>query len=130
MKSLVLIGCSLLLVSCGSPRRAGPALPEDLNGWWRLVEKSDLSGSPMPGVLPEARVTSAIRVVYDGHPRFEAEVWETPNGGTAFEMMQKWRPREKTMAFHKARYFVIVHTGDATPKDANHFVSSLESVLR
>jgi hypothetical protein len=129
MARLTLIAV-ILLASCGAPPSVGPELPEELASWWKLEEKTALDPEAAPEVLRELGVTAGVRVVYEGHPRFEATIFGMRNAGSAFEARQTWRAGVGQAAFHKNKWFVVVNTAGASRQDADRFMNALEAAIR
>jgi hypothetical protein len=117
---------SILLVSCGGgPKQAKPLFPETV-GVWRLKLSSDLAAGEIPEQVRRLGLRRAGSGEYEGAGKLKVEIYELTSDAGAFEVEQTWKPMADTVAFHKDRYFTVVHWTGADKTAVAAFVRELE----
>jgi hypothetical protein len=115
---------SIALMSCGeAPKPAPPLFPETV-GAWRLKESSGLTETPEQ--IRRLGIRRAGAAVYEGAGVLKVETYELTTDAGALEAEQTWKPVADTVAFHKDRYFTVVHWGNADKQAVATFVRELE----
>jgi hypothetical protein len=117
---------SILLISCGgSPKQAKPLFPDTV-GAWRLKSSGDLAAGQAPEQIRRLGMRRAGSAEYQGAGTLKVEIYELTSDAGAMEVEQTWKPAADTVAFHKDRYFTVVHWAGAEKSATAAFVRELE----
>lgn len=114
---------ALVSTACSQPpRNAESLLPASVDGVWQRKSLRDIP-PPKPAIL------RAFEADYEGAGKMTVTLYEARVSGTAFEMMQRWRPSPDTVFFDKGRYFVLVKWEQADRQALRGFVRALQKEL-
>ena len=125
----VWLGLVLLLSSCKNMGDKMEILPMNLGDWKRMAVEN-IPAEDHPREFKERGIKRARRAIYNGPARLTATIYEFGALGTAFELVQKWRPQEGKMASQEGVYFILLDAQGVEGKIVNDFASKLEAFLR
>ena len=120
--------CAVLLVACNSTPPAGFVFPQAVGGW-KLEQIKDLSAGDAPEPIRRLGLTRTQSGEYVGPGRIAARVYEMTSPSGAFEAEQTWKPTADTVAFHKGKYFAVIHWEKAERTAVSTFVRQMEKQL-
>lgn len=100
-------------------------------GGHRRLNVENVPGEENPEEYKRLGLKRARRAVYQvGNSKITATVYEMGGQAVAFEMVQKWRPEPKKMAFHEGPYFVVLAAEVEDREGMNDLAKQLEQALR
>ena len=116
---------SILLMSCGGAKPAGPLFPE-IVGIWKLQQSSDLAPGQVPEQIRRLGLRRAGAAEYRGAGNIKTEVYEMTSSAAALEAEQTWKPAANTVAFHRENYFTVIHWENVDRAALTAFVGEME----
>jgi hypothetical protein len=120
----------LPLAACDNRNEQVEILPMTL-GEWRRVSVENMPPEEHSEELKQRGIKRARRAYYEANGvKLAASVYEYGSQAVAFELVQKWRPEPRKMAFHQGTYFVVLSGGGDDNKVRNDFAARLEASLQ
>ncbi|MCC6363235.1 MAG: hypothetical protein IT165_06895 [Bryobacterales bacterium] len=119
----------LTALSCRNPGDRQEVLPMNLGAWKRVAVET-IPPEEYQQDLRRLGVKRARRAVYRGPIRLTASLYQFRAPAVAFELVQKWRPRQGKLAFQQGDYFIILESEQDDHASMNSFASTLEGFLK
>jgi len=117
--------------ACRGPREAsGPLLPSSLEGGWQLASSEPIPAGDVPETVRALGLRRAERYRYLGPEELSVTVYAMSTSAGAFELAQKWRPAEASLAFHQDSYFVVAASPALDRPRLLLVITSLENWLK
>jgi hypothetical protein len=116
---------AIVCVSCGTTMQVPPAPPPELPGGFRFREQVEVAAAN----VREKGAESAYAFRYDGPASLTMTVYQMKSDGSAFELMQKSRPRPGVMFFHTGSRFVWIEAQGVEQQRLNEVAKALEANL-
>lgn len=124
-----LLFAMLSLTACKNPYEKSEILPMVL-GDFRRVNVENIPAEENPEEYKRSGLKRARRALYKGSSMITAVVYEMGGQAVAFEMVQKWRPEPRKMAFHEGPYFVLLTADQDDRPGMNAMAQQIEQVLK
>lgn len=120
----------VVFAACQNEAERMEVLPMMMGGHRRL-NVENVPGEENPEEYKRLGLKRARRAVYQvGNSKITATVYEMGGQAVAFEMVQKWRPEPKKMAFHEGPYFVVLAAEVEDREGMNDLAKQLEQAFR
>lgn len=124
------LGLLLLLATCCGRHGSAPfSFPPELAGAWKLTGVEERATGSAPEAMRRFGPRRIRHAVYDGAGKVDATVYELASDAGGLELEQTWKPAADTVAFHRGRYFAVVHWEAADRSAVSNFARELGKLL-
>lgn len=119
----------ITMFACKNENDRMELLPMTL-GEWRRMSVENIPPEEHPADLKQRGIKRSRRGTYQGQGRIVASIYEFGAQAVAFEMVQKFRPEPRKIAFQQGAHFVILEAEQDDSKAMNSFATLLEESLK
>jgi hypothetical protein len=83
----------------------------------------------IPNEIKQRELRYAVLARYTGPGDLSATFYQMSVDATAFELVQTWRPRPGSLAFHKSVWFVVLESADLDTAALSAIADEMEGLL-
>ncbi len=117
------------LYGCGKTPSEPLSLPQTLGSGWTLTETTEIAPAEVGGEPGRYEVEFAVRARYSGTGELLIMCYRMKSEGTAFELVQKWRPADGAMAIYRGPWFATLEGESLSHDELSAAAAELEQAF-